>query len=421
MAIRSRRRWDNRGVHIWMLNHYATTPVKDGGESRHSLLAKHLSDFGWETTLIVASVSHPSGEQKLSGWRLVHREVNRDYSAYWLRVPAYQGNGFRRALGMLAFGLLSLVPGILPGVKKPDVVLGSAVHHFAALAAWALARRYRVPFVFEVRDVWPDVLIDFSKLTEKSFFTWLIRNVSKFLCGQAALVVSPLPNIANWVKDLGVESKEVLWVSNGADPSYLPETSAFPARKPFVFLYLGSFGNINALEELVLSFSEFRVKYPDLDCRLRLVGEGWKKQIVQNLVISIGMQDFVFVERGVAKQSAMSETQSAHCLVLPIKDALTHRKYGISPNKLFDYLLAGRPILFLGDDPADLVEASGAGVSAQLKDSLGVVEAMKIIASADDEKLKQWGAAGRALALQDFTFSSLAGKLAAGLGRISRD
>lgn len=406
-------------MRIWMLNHYTATPVKDGGESRHSLLAKHLSDYGWETTLIAASVSHPSGEQKLSGWKLVHREISPNYSAYWLRVPAYKGNGARRALGMLGFGILSLVPGIFSGVKKPDVVLGSAVHHFAAMAAWALARRYQVPFVFEVRDVWPDVLIDFGNLKEKSSLTWIIRKVSKFLCSKAALVVSPLPNIASWVTGLGLASREVLWVSNGTDPSYLPELLPLPPRKPFVFLYLGSFGNINALEELVVSFSQFRVRYPGLDCQLRLVGEGWKKKQIDDLVVSSGVQNSVSVEPGVPKQRAMFETQTAHCLVLPIKDALAHRKYGISPNKLFDYLLAGRPILFLGDDPSNLVEEHGAGVSAQWADKLGIIKAIKTVASAEDEQIRQWGAAGRAIALQEFTFSALAGKLAAGLDTIA--
>ena len=402
-----------------MLNHYTATPSKDGGESRHSLLAKHLSDFGWETTLIAASVSHPSGKQKLSGWRLVHREINPDYSAYWVRVPAYEGNGPRRALGMLGFGMLSIVPGIFAGAKKPDVVLGSAVHHFAALGAWVLARRHRVPFVFEVRDVWPDVLIDFSKLTEKSVFTWLIRKVSRFLCREAAMVVSPLPNIATWVKGLRLESQKVLWVSNGTDPSYLPELLPLPPRKPFVFMYLGSFGHINALEEMVVSFSEFRASYPDLDCQLRLVGEGWKKQKVTDLIVASRVQDSVSIEPGVEKQIAMSDTQTAHCLILPIKDALTHAKYGISPNKLFDYLLAGRPILFLGEDPSNLVESAGAGVSARLVDKRAVIEAMRIIASADDDKLRQWGAAGRDLALREFTFSALARKLATGLNEIA--
>lgn len=420
VAVRSRTRWDNRDVHIWMLNHYTATPEKDGGESRHSLLATHLQAFGWETTIIAASVSHPSGEQKLKGWQLIHKENNQNYDAYWVRVPSYGSNGLRRGLGMLVFGLVSIVPGIFPRIKKPDVVLGSAVHHFAALAAWALARRYRVPFVFEVRDVWPEVLVDFSLLKEKGFPSWILRKVSKFLCSQATLVLSPLPQIGRWVAEMGLESKETLWVSNGTDPAYLPEVLPLPHRPPFIFLYLGSFGNINALEELVTCFSRFRRQFPELNCNLRLMGEGWKKEKIHNLIGDLGAQSFVSVEPGVAKQRAMLETQGAHCLVIPIKDARAHRKFGISPNKLFDYLLAGRTILFLGDDPLDLVSSAGAGVAAEFSDEKGVIEAMRRVVTASDDELLQFGKNGRELALKEFSFSALGKKLSDGLTSITK-
>lgn len=402
-----------------MLNHYTATPAKDGGESRHSLLAKHLVNFGWEATLITASVSHPSGKQRLNGWKFVRREETEGYSAFWLRVPGYKGNGVRRAAGMLFFGLLSLVPGIFPGIKKPDVVLGSAVHHFAALSALFLARRYRVPFVFEVRDVWPDVLVDFQKLKEKGLFTWLIRKVSRYLCRHASMVLSPLPEISRWVQELGVKDKRVLWVSNGTDLSYLPEVLPFPPQKPFVFLYLGSFGNINAVEELVKAFTGFMHVFPDLECQLRLVGEGWKKDQLRDFVESENLKGLISIEEALPKEIAMRETQKAHCLVLPIRDAITHEKYGISPNKLFDYLLAGRPILFLGSDPIDLVQKAGAGVSAQLKDSQAIINGMKKIASAREDELMVWGENGRALAIREFTFYELSRKLAKGLDSIA--
>lgn len=407
-----------RTVQLWILNHYAATIEKDGGEARHALLAKNLVDSGWVTTLVAASVSHPSGIQKLNGWKVVRREAAGGYEAYWLRVPGYKGNGFRRALGMLIFGFLCIIPGILSQAKRPDVVMGSAVHHFAALAAWVLARRHKVPFVFEVRDVWPDVLIDFGKLSETGLTTWILRKVSKFLCSQAALVVSPLPNLGLWVQEMGLPSKPVLWVSNGTDPEYLLDVQPLPPREPFVFLYLGSFGNINALERLIDVFSRFRTEFPELDCRLRLVGAGWKKQKIQELIFACGLQGSVSLEQAVPKDSAMLETQSAHCLVLPIRDAKSHQKYGISPNKLFDYLLAARPILFLGDDPIDLVTSSRAGYSARLSKPKMAVEAMRKLVLASDEELEEFGRNARELVLKEYAFASLSKKLAQALDNL---
>lgn len=407
-------------MNLWILNHYTATLAKDGGESRHSLLAKHLVGYGWETTLITASVSHPSGRQKLRGWKLVNRESFEGYEAFWLRVPSYKKNGLRRALGMVVFGMLSIVPGIFAGAKKPDVVMGSTVHLFAAFAAWLIARRNKVPFVFEVRDVWPDVLVDFGTLRERGLLSVILRKASTFLCSQASLVVSPLPNLAIWLKEIGLPEKEFLWVSNGTDSGYLPNVSPIAPRKPFVFLYLGSFGNINALEHLIHVFSQFRDEFPEPDSRLRLVGAGWKKQKIQDLIFACGLQGSVSVEHDLPKESAMLETQGAHCLVLPIEDARSHQKYGISPNKLFDYLLAARPILFLGDDPSNFVTLSRSGYAAKLSEPKMAVEAMRKLVLASDEELERFGKNGREFVLREFAFSSLSKKLAHGLESLRR-
>jgi hypothetical protein len=114
----------------------------------------------------------------------------------------------------------------------------------------------------------------------------------------------------------------------------------------------------------------------------------------------------------------MLETQKAHCLVLPIRDAPSHDNYGISPNKLFDYLLAGRPIHFLGNDPDYLVVEAADGLSAPWTNLHSVVESMAWLVSATDAELDGLGLNGRKLAQSEFAFSFLAKKLSDELVRL---
>lgn len=144
---------------IWILNHYATYPG-GVGSSRHYYLAKCLKSLGWSATIIAASVEHQTGIQRLKfgeGQRI--DEIN-GVPFLWLRTPVYKGNGAGRLKNILAYTWSVLQPNATKELPRPDVIVGSSVHPFAAVAGALLARRLSVPFIFEVRDLWPQTLID---------------------------------------------------------------------------------------------------------------------------------------------------------------------------------------------------------------------------------------------------------------------
>ena len=403
---------------LWIVNHYSSLQSKDGTDARHAWLARSLVRVGWHSTLIAASVSHPTGVQRLTGWHLKHFDQSDDFDSLWVRVPTYRGNGIRRIIGMVSFGLLVVSPGFLKRVEKPDAVLGSTVHFFAALSALVLARRFRVPFVFEVRDVWPDTLIDLGKLRPDGFIFRLMRRVSRLLAKEASLVISPLPGIGQYVSDLGVHNVPSLWIPNGAEPSLLPEIAAPPLKDPFVFMYLGSHGNTNEIDLLVDAFDLLVSEHPHVNTRLRIIGDGPQKEALGHRVKKLKSGFHISLEPRVPRPQALELSQSAHCMVLTAKPLEVYR-YGMSPNKLFDYFLSGRPVIMSAVDPFHPVTSINAGLEVQPNDSRALSEAMLSVTNMPENEANVLGQNGRAAAEGQYSYPHLATKLAEALNRIA--
>jgi glycosyltransferase involved in cell wall biosynthesis len=151
-------------MRVWLVNHYALPPQRAGG-TRHYALARELIRRGHEVTLIASSVDYMRRQEAhLAPNERARLEQVGEVPFLWLRTLPYQGNSLRRVGNMLsfAFRLRREAPRALP---RPDVVVGSTPHLFAAWAAYRLARRYQVPFVLEVRDLWPEFAIDMGVLT----------------------------------------------------------------------------------------------------------------------------------------------------------------------------------------------------------------------------------------------------------------
>ncbi len=202
---------------IWVVNHYANFPGKDQSEGRHFALARYLKSNGWDSSIIASGTSHPSGDRRLPWWQLCKRGVEADVHYLWIGTPGYRSNGASRIVNMLCFTVSVLLPGRTRSLPAPDVVIGSTVHPFAAWAALRLARRKGVPFIFEIRDVWPETLIDFGHWQANGWKARSVRKLMMHLVRESVMVLSPLPGIPLYLEQIGEAKKPFLWISNGAE------------------------------------------------------------------------------------------------------------------------------------------------------------------------------------------------------------
>jgi len=405
---------------VWILNHYAQEPSGAGG-TRHFHLAENLPAFGWQATVIAASVIAASVELNSGGQRLapddhLRHETISGVSFLWIRTPEYEGNGGGRVMNMLAYTFRVLWPGYTQGLPRPDVIMGSSVHPFAALAGAILARRHCVPFVFEVRDLWPQTLVDMGRLRENSLITWTLRRLERWLYQRATRIVVLLPRAVEYIAPLGIAENRVVWIPNGVDLSLFPATALSRQHSvgdPFVLMYFGAHGQANGLDNVLHAMKRVAERTTPGSIHLRMIGDGPLKPGLIKLAEQLGLSNVSF-EPPVPKSAIPTLAAQADAFVISVVD-LPCFQYGISMNKLFDYLAATRPIVITSRAANNPVAESGAGITVPPVEPDALAQAILEIARTSEEERCRLGAAGRRYVEENHGFDRLAGRLASTL------
>lgn len=405
--------------HVWILNHYAKHP-SSAGSLRHYQLARYLRNHGWHATLIASSVDHPSGEQRLKKSEKSRLESCGEVAYLWLRTSSYHGNGGARIKNMLEYAGEVLRPSRLAGVEPPDLIIGSSVHPFAALAGWWLARRHRVPFVFEVRDLWPQTLVDMGRLREGAAMTRVLRRLETFLYRRAKRVLTLLPRAVDYIAQLGVPPEKVVWLSNGVDLSEFHDVS--PRTKcssdtPLSLMYFGSHGEANGLTDLLEAMAIIkdaqRAGGEYVPVQLRLIGDGpAKKELLHHASCLSLDHRWVSFEPSVPKRDIPMLAREADAFVITVRNLPKLYRFGISMNKLFDYMAAARPVIIASGAVNNPVADAAAGFTVPPEDPDSLADAISKMAKLSSEERIRMGRAGRAHMESHYDYRVLAGRFA---------
>lgn len=408
------------GCRVWILNHYARPPDRPGG-TRHYSLARELVARGGDVTIFAASFGHASGrDNKLSGLGLVRSERIGGVRFVWLRTFPYRGNTWRRMVNMASYALVVTLAQI--GRPAPDVVVGSTVHPFAALAGWVIARLRGARFVYEIRDLWPQTLIDLGAMSPASPVARGLWAIESFLVRRAETVIALLPGVATYLESRGLPADHVVYLPNGADlvgaddagaksaggattavgriVSWLGERHA---AGEVVFAYAGAHGRVNRLDVVVRGFALASERKDNL--RLLLVGGGPEKPALERLVAGLDLPNVNFVDAlprdQIQELLRAIDVGVVHATTTPVY------RYGVSFNKVFDYMAARKPILFACTTFGDPIEASGCGLSIAPDDPALLAEAFVALAEETPERRREMGDAGRAFVEREHDLAKL--------------
>ncbi len=392
------------GRHVWIVNHYAAGPNVPAG-TRHYSLARQLQARGHQVTIFAAGFDHGSHRQRFSWGRSLARRQRVDGVQFvWLRTIPYQGNSARRVLNMLSFMVLFLMAQV--GEARPDVVIGSTVHPFAAFGAWFAARTRGVPFVFEIRDLWPQTLVDLGALRIGSPLERGLRSLEVFLVRHATAVITLLPGIRDYLRGQGLPDDRVVYLPNGADLEHFAEGADRQELVPaaadvlaavdrlrgegrFIVGYVGALGRVNRAELLVEAATLAEERAPRR-IGLVVVGGGPERPVVEATAQG---QPGVAVLASIPKTNVPRILRSFDAAVVHTTWTPVYR-YGVSFNKLFEYMAAERPVVFACECAYDPVEASAAGVTIRPDDPEALASAFLRLADTPPADLQRMGAAG---------------------------
>lgn len=403
--------------HLWILNHYAQTPEGAGG-TRHYSLARHLPEFGWKATVIAANTPYLGEESKVAdGDFFVKNEGGPIF--LWIKCPAYKGNGLGRIGNMLYYSLQTLKPATQRMIEKPDAIIGSSVHPFAALAAAIISIKYRIPFVFEVRDLWPETLISMGVLKRNGPVAIIMRILERWLYHRAVRIVTLLPMAGDYIASLGVSRDKVVWIPNGIEWDCV-EKIPFSSRSledisqsGFTLMYFGAHGQANGLRTLLEAFRLLKdfgeANVPQI--RLRLIGDGPMKSDLQSFASEHALTNVTF-EPAVPKCAIPSLATEADAFVICVRKLPELYRFGISMNKIYDYLAAGKPIVIASDAVNNPITEASAGIAVPAESPRDLADAILRLATLGSDQRQKMGENGRSYAMKNNTFRILSGKLA---------
>ncbi len=402
-------------MHI-LLIHQAFAALDEPGGTRHHELARYLAGRGHRVTIIASPVSYLTGTSVPLSPNFHENGSSRSGGGVRvLRTYTYQAlhkSFVHRVFAFVSFMASSFFAGL--GVKNVDLVWGTSPPIFQGVTAWLLARLKRVPFLFEVRDLWPTFAIAVGVLKNPLLIKmslWLER----FLYRHADRVMVNSPGYVAHVTELGARQVEL--VPNGADPEMFDPAdqgtafrSANHLEDKFVVLYAGAHGMSNDLG-VVLEAASLLQSAGTPEVQIVFLGDGKEKPALQEQAAEMHLANVLFLppvpKDGMA--AALAGADACLAILKPIEEYKT-----TYPNKVFDYMAAGRPVILAIDGVIrEVVEAAGCGIFAQPGDPSALAQAVQVLA-ADRARSRQMGLAGRKYLEEHFSRSVTAKTVKAG-------
>ena len=397
--------------------------TRDGtGGTRSYEFARRLVEAGHEVTMVTAG---DGGERAVDGIRVV--QARGGYGDYVRATGVGYG---RRLLAFVRFALAATLAALRG--PRPDVVFATSPPLTMALPAIVAARRWRVPLVFEVRDLWPEAPIQMGALrspTAQRLARWLERAIYR----SAAEIVALSPGMRDGIVATGVDPERIALIPNASDLDlFSPDLDPGDLRAQlgvgagdFVCSYFGTMGEANDLTQVVEAAALLKVPAAGAGATTAgvtdrnapgetvpvvfvLQGDGKRRAALEADVRRRGLDNVVFAPAGDKHAAARLAAASDACMTI-FKDVPILATN--SPNKLFDTFAAGRPAIVNTDGwQRVLVEQHEAGVYARPGDAADLAE--QVLALRDDpERARRYGANARALAEREFDRDLLAERL----------
>lgn len=399
---------------IWIMNHYATT------KGRHSYFAEELAKKGHDVHIFASSFKHNDYKElkKYPADKNYFSEKESNYEKIWIKTPPYNKNGIKRLFNQIAFAYRAYQAA--KKMEKPDIVMGSSVHLFTGVVAYYLAKKFNVPFIFEVRDLWPQTLIDLGVLSKYHPATKVFGFLEKFLYKRADKIISVLPDGYKYISSLGIDRDKVVHIPNGVDLSwfdkyYDQEINDIEIKEFFennsdklVYAYTGSHGLANGVETLVRAA---RILHNKNKSKIKIlsVGSGPKKEKLKELAKKLKLNNINFMPK-VNKDEIPKILAKSDINITIVKESKVHQ-YGISMQKNFDYMASCKPMIYAIKASNDFAEDANCGISVPPDNPEALAEAMIGMKNISLAKRKELGKNGRNYVEKYYDYPVLADRL----------
>lgn len=401
-------------MRILYINHYAGSP-RHGMEYRPYYLAREWVRMGHDVHIIASARSHIRRNQPDLAGQVRLDETIDGIRYTWFKTSTYSGNGLARVCNMVSFvGRLGLESKQISASFKPDVVIASSTYPMDIWPAARIARMAGAKLIFEIHDLWPLTPMELGGMSRWHPFIMLLQAAEDYAYRHANRVVSMLPKVRVHVESRGMASSKLHIVPNGIDPGeWSGETPPLHAsannmlatlreQGRAIIGYAGTHGISNALD----TFLHAAKIMQDEKVVFVLVGDGPEKVRLQQRVAVEQLKNVCFLDP-IPKAQVPALLGMFDVAYIGWRRQPLYR-FGISPNKLMDYMMAARPVLHAVEAGNDAVSEARCGFTVVPEDPTESARGIRRLVALSADEREAMGQRGKKFVLDNLTYPILA-------------
>jgi glycosyltransferase involved in cell wall biosynthesis len=391
---------------IWIINHYAEVPPK-GNYLRHFRFSKELQKMGHEVEIFAASTVHNSTYNHSKDSRPFKKVLVEGVPVTFIKCRNYKGNGKDRVLNILDyfFGVMKVTKKLTP----PDIVYSSSPHPLNWLAGEKIAKRGGARHIAETRDLWPETFVSMNRVSRNHPLSLLLYQLEKRIYSQADALIFTFPGGELYLKENAIRSQRVENINNGVDLRQFDDQvqSHFSSKisertDVFKVVYTGALNDFNSIDLLI---DAAKMMKNQTDIHIYVYGDGYHREALIEK-----SKDLPISFMGRVEKKLIPGILSRSDLNVMIGQDLSILKYGLSLNKMFEYMASEKPILSNLNTLFDVIQENGAGITVPGNDPVALADGIKYFKNLSESDYQNYARNSRKLA-EKYDFIVLSRKL----------
>ena len=380
-------------MRILLINQSFVSP-DEPGHTRHFEMAQFLRAHGHELVIVASDLNYQTGQRTVKRRGIYSEQIIDGVKVLRTYIyPSLHRSYFWRIISFFSFMFSSVWTALL--VKDVDLVMGTTPPIFQAASAWFVALVRRKSFLLEVRDLWPEFAVDMGVLTNP-FIIGLARWLEMFLYQRATHILVNSPAYKEYMIEKGVPEKKITFIPYGTDVDmFNPSVDGSQIRKElglddtFAVVYAGALGAANDIYTVLRAADRLRNE-PNI--RFVLFGDGKERVPLEREAQRLNLKNVVFAGVHAKKEMPFVLASADVCLAILQNIKMFRTTY---PNKVFDYMAAGRATILVIDGVIrEVIEASKGGAFVQPGDDEKLASTILEL-SQDPLRVKQMGVNAR--------------------------
>jgi colanic acid biosynthesis glycosyl transferase WcaI len=399
-------------------------PEMGAPAARVSELARYWVRAGHEVTVLTGFPNHPTGKVHSAYRGKLRRLLMREnfegakVVRTWL-WPLPNRKALERVLNYTSFWIsASITSGLL---DRPDVVIATSPQLLVGLAGWWAARVHDAPFVFEVRDLWPESLVAVGVRDSESLMTRTLRRIAAFLYRSADKIVVVSPAFKSEIaQNYSIDAGRIALVENGVETGLFTSDGDSKAmrvqlglEKKFVVGYIGTMGDAHGLDAVLDAAAILQVSNSEIV--LLFIGEGSRKEHVVNRASELGLTNVRFLPQQ-SRETIPEFIRASNVCLVPLRKSDVFKT--VIPTKMLEFLSCGRPVILSVEGQArEIIEKSGGGIAIEPDNPEALAKAILQLKDSP-ARCAELGQSGHAFIDREFSRESTARRYTDVLGKV---